>query len=221
MAEGASGITHVVASGDTLDSIAERYGHFWETIWHHPDNAGLKAQRPHRNMLVPDDRVFVPPLREKLEERPTTQHHRFRRRGVPTTIRFVVRARDGTPFGNKAYTLEVGARRYEGTTAADGTLFAWIAPAARHGRLDVRLDTVGYPEWLSWKLDVGGLEPVSTVRGVQARLNNLHYEAGSENGELGAETRAALRRFQARHDLRQTGDIDDATRAKLRQVAGG
>jgi hypothetical protein len=41
-----------------------------------------------------------------------------------------------------------------------------MAPAARHGRLDVKLDTVGYPEWLSWTLDVGGLEPVSTVRGV-------------------------------------------------------
>jgi hypothetical protein len=68
--------------------------------------------------------VFVSLLREKLEARPTTQHHRsanddsLRRR----------RAR-WDAFGNKV--LEVGARRYEGTTAADGTLFARGWPPLR------------------------------------------------------------------------------------------
>jgi peptidoglycan hydrolase-like protein with peptidoglycan-binding domain len=56
--------------------------------------------------------------------------------------------------------------------------------------------------------------------GAQQRLNNLHYAAGPEDGQLTAESQAALRAFQGDAGIPRTGQVDDATVAALRSVYG-
>ncbi len=50
-----------------------------------------------------------------------------------------------------------------------------------------------------------------TVASAQNALNSQGYSAGSADGLMGPTTRAAVARFQADHNLQQTGTLDDAT----------
>lgn len=59
------------------------------------------------------------------------------------------------------------------------------------------------------------LPPITEVKGVQARLNQLAYHAGRVDGNHGPVTTAALIHFQEENGLDVTGNIDDQTRAKL------
>jgi peptidoglycan hydrolase-like protein with peptidoglycan-binding domain len=48
----------------------------------------------------------------------------------------------------------------------------------------------------------------------------LGYQAGEPTEELGPATKTALEMFQADQELPTTGEPDDATKAKLKEVYG-
>jgi peptidoglycan hydrolase-like protein with peptidoglycan-binding domain len=56
---------------------------------------------------------------------------------------------------------------------------------------------------------------VAETSGVQQRLNNLGFNAGSEDGEMNDATRKALAAFQKAAKLPETGEADAATLGKL------
>lgn len=49
------------------------------------------------------------------------------------------------------------------------------------------------------------------VRTMQQRLKELNYQPGKVDGQFGGETRKAVLDFQARNDLRTTGEVDSRT----------
>ncbi len=53
------------------------------------------------------------------------------------------------------------------------------------------------------------------MRSVQQTLNNMGYNAGPVDGQLGPTTRDALTRFQQAQNLPQTGEPDAKTLAAL------
>ena len=65
------------------------------------------------------------------------------------------------------------------------------------------------------------LKPITTVEGIQARLNNLGYNSGIVDGIVGPLTSQALKEFQTDHGLEADGQINDETRLKLEQVSMG
>jgi len=69
-------------------------------------------------------------------------------------------------------------------------------------------------------LAIGRLKSVFSVEGIQARLNNLGYEAGLVDGNAGDATAAAIRRFEKDNQLRETGEVSEAISNKLREVYG-
>jgi len=79
--------TRTVNRGDSIPSLAHDNGHFWETLWNHPQNADLKRRRRTPNILNPGDEVFIPELRLKTVSKPTDATHKFERKGVPAKIR--------------------------------------------------------------------------------------------------------------------------------------
>src|SRR5262245_11154047 len=160
---------HVVKQGECITSIAKDTGHFWETIWNDAANADLRTARVDPNVLLPNDRVHVPPLRAKWEPGQTEMRHRFRRRGEPAMLRLVLQM-DDVPLANKPYVLEIEGQKFEGVTDPEGKLERAIPNNARRGEL-----LVGERQQWKFTLDLGHIDPVENLAGVQKRLTNLGF----------------------------------------------
>lgn len=65
-------------------------------------------------------------------------------------------------------------------------------------------------------------EPTSKdlVARAQTLLNALGYEVGPADGEAGARTRAAIKAFELRNGMDQTGEVTSPLVSKLQQLAG-
>jgi hypothetical protein len=55
----------------------------------------------------------------------------------------------------------------------------------------------------------------STVANAQTALNSQGYNAGAADGRMGPATHGAVAKFQADHNLPQTGSLDSATLSAL------
>lgn len=201
---------HICGRGDSIPSIAMAYGFFWETIWDHGENADLKAKRKDPNVLFPGDEVFVPEKRRKDVTRPNEARHSFVRKGEPHKLKLTLKSM-GQARANEDYVLVVGRERFSGKTDAEGKIEHVIPGDASTGTLILR----GGKE--RHTVSVGRLDPDSEVSGIQQRLSNLGFPCGRDRGEMNDATQQALKEFQAKHDLKVTGEIDGATKGKLRE----
>jgi N-acetylmuramoyl-L-alanine amidase len=206
-------LEHTVVQGECITSIAQEHGFLWETLWNHPDNAELKRQRQDPNVLQPGDVVIIPEKEKKQESCASEQTHRFRRKGCPALLRLRL-LWDDEPRADESYVLEVDGEISSGTTDGDGRLEHPIPPNARRGRLFVGESRDEYV------LDLGHIDPVDEISGVQSRLNNLGFICGETDGVLGLKTEYALRAFQRKQDLTESGEIDDATKTRLVEIYG-
>ena len=206
-------LEYTVRQGDCIESIAQEYGHFWQTLWEDPNNAEIRNKRQDPNVLFQGDTVFIPEKMVKEESGATEQKHRFRRKGVPSMLRLHLLT-DDQPRANELYTLEIDGRIFSGTTDAEGRLEHPIPPNAKKGRLVLSASNEEYP------LHLGHIDPIDEISGLQDRLNNLGFDCGNEDGNLGHKTKTALEMFQSKYDLSITGNPDKATRDKLREIFG-
>lgn len=206
---------YVVRPGDCIESIAQRHGHFWETIWNDPNNQEVKDARKSPNVLRPDDRLFIPELRINQVDGATEQRHRFKRKGVPSKLRVRV-MQLGKPRANVPYRLVLDGTPHEGETDADGWVEAPIPPDAQRGELTVGKDQL---DKQVFQLELGQMDPVTEIAGLQKRLKNLGY-ACEMTGNLDDQTRSAIGAFQKSVDLEDTGEPDQQTRDKLLEVHG-
>ncbi len=204
-------VEHTVRAGDSTDSIAFAHGHFPEYVWNHPANAKLRERRESRNVLLPGDVLRIPERRSKELRLPTGATHRFRRRGVPSKLRLQLVGQAHAP-----YTLTIaGEPARHHTTDGEGVLEEWIRPDATRAEL-----VYGLARHRA-VLELGHLDPLTSDRGRQQRLNNLGFDCGRSDGTVDEPTRAALRRFQKRMRLYETGRFDDPTLRALADVHDG
>lgn len=199
---------HRVKQGECLNTIADQYGFFWETLWNHAKNADLKALRKNPAVLHPGDEVFIPELRQKEEAAATTKVHTFRLKGVPVKLRLHLLDSEGKARAQVKYTLTVDGQEFTGTTAGDGEICRQIPPRAKSGSL--KLETGE-----QYALDLGYVDPVEYTSGVQARLGNLAYYFGEVTGSMDDETSDAISDFQRAKGLPETGEADQATKDAL------
>ena len=244
---------HEVVQGESVESIAHAAGHLWETVWEADENAELRERRTNAHVIMPGDRVFVPPIEPRTERVATGQRHTVRRKGIPSklVVRFLV---DGEPRADAAYTFVTPSGERSGSTDGDGMLDERIDPLTPWAEVRFELETdegasepddedrepaddevededEGYeePEPNSdesppadvFRFELRRLDPVAELSGAQARLHLLGYGVGQLDGELGPRTQASLRGFQAEHELDETGELDDATQAKLAEYCDG
>jgi len=204
---------HSVCQGECLFSIAEGAGHHWKTLWEEPANARLKSARGTPFILHPGDEVRVPDLRLREESRGSEQSHRFRRMGVPATLKLRLLS-NGKPRAGMGWQANLGGAWVEGTTDGDGQLEIRLQPLASAGVLRLEDGT-------EYRLLLRELDPIGTVSGVQARLNNLGFVSGPVDGIQGPLTTAAVRRFQQSFSpLTVDGIIGPKTRARLQEEYG-
>ena len=212
-------INYQVKQGDCISSIAFEHGFFPDTIWDHPSNAALKLKRIDPNVLMAGDVVFVPDKRLKEVSEPTEQVHKFRYKSTPAKFRIQI-MEDNQPRANVPYTLTIDGKIVSNPgdkTNSTGMVICSISPLAREGVLAVGEGE----EMVEYALAMGFLNPVSDLTGVKQRLRNLGLFNGAIDNTLNEETKDSLRAFQNLHQMPTTGEPDQATLNKLRDIHDG
>ena len=160
-------------------------------------------------------RVTIPELREKEESISVENRHRFKRSGVPATLRICVTHLD-QPLTSEPYIWDVEGNKIEGETDEDGFLEEFIACNAKKAILKVgKAD-----HQLVYSLNLGVTVPSKTIRGVKQRLHNLGYNCGPIDNTWDMQAQEATCEFQAANDLEITGELDEDTRNLLQQEYG-
>ncbi len=211
---------HKAAQGECFSSLAHQYGfENYRTIYDHPENAELIKERLNPNILYPYDVVFIPDNELKEVDAATEQTHHFVVKKEKTKFRLVVKDEDGKPFADTRYELTIDEKVFEGTTDGTGKLEEEISAKAHSGYVTFYPKDENGAEIVGFiPLDFGHLDPVRETSGVQARLNNLGFECGKNDGTIGEKTKAALLEFQKKHGLPESGEACAATREKIQQM---
>jgi N-acetylmuramoyl-L-alanine amidase len=208
---------HIVVDGDCIQSIAAQYGFAdGSDIWNDPQNASLKQLRGDGNQLHPGDKVSISKPKPKEFNLATGKRHKVVVPRPKRLIRLRFLDEEGKPMSGD-YVFKAGDLERTGALDGDGVLEQKIP--ADITRAEV---TIGQ---LRRTILIGHLNPLSDTddngtSGAQARLVNLGYATGEIDGQQGPMTQAALREFQADHDLDVTGELDDDTIAKLNDEHG-
>lgn len=209
--------TYIIEQGDYLSKIAKAHGvRDWTDIYQHPNNAAFKEKYPNPNVIYPGEELFIP----------SAQGQGYKT-GEPHTIVFAepklkLKLSVSWPYQNekltgKRYNLKVEGTVFNDSIPGSAIIEHDIPAAAETAQLTVWRDD-NTPH--TWTLNIGHLDPVDTVTGQQARLNNLGFPAGSEDGNYGSKTRQAVQQFQERYDLTVDGICGPKTQAKLEEVYG-
>lgn len=202
--------TLTVGQGECVLSVAHRYRMPPERIWQAPENAALRSAR-RMNVLLPGDALFVPARVTDSVAVETTRRHRFVLASKATcvfTVRFLAEgvAREGVD-----YTFFIDGEERTGKTDREGQVTEEVRVDAATGELVLHATTGSE----RYRVNLGHLNPIDDVTGVQARLNHLGYACGAADGVLGPRTRRALLAFQLARKIPVTGEADAATRDEL------
>jgi len=132
-------------------------------------------------------------------------------------IHFILQDDNDNPYANKKFEFWIDGEQYgdqEKRTTLEGVIKEEV-PEGENLEIKVWLDENDEPE--VYLLEVGGLDPIDTIEGIQDRLNNLGYDCGEEQGSIGLLTKEALKAFQIDVGLDPTGNINKVTEDKLLQ----
>lgn len=214
------GSRYQVQQGDCLASLAARFGFpSADALHQHPENEGLKSARPSPHHLAPGDVVVIPDREAKVEPVATGREHLFRAVMPKTRLKVFLEDGEGAALSDKRYRLEVGGETLEGRTDGSGWVDHEVSVGVTAGDLFVWLDATGDEPDLHLPVHIGHLDPLDTDTGWRARLRQLGYPCPERGDDVVDEkTRAALLALQRDHDLDPTGEPDDATCAKLREL---
>jgi hypothetical protein len=205
-----TGFEHTVGPGECLSSISGRFGFAsWRTVYDDPKNEALRRARPNPNVLSRGDVVFVPDRDPRIEDSATNRRATYRTLAAVTRLRIRFEGRRANQ-----YELRVAGQVRTGVVSPGEMIDEPIPGDATTGEL-VMWPT-GKPEQKDrWAIAIGGLDPVSDLRGVQARLDNLGFVCPVDGTESPETTRAiaAYQRWRGVGD--GEGTLDGATRGDL------
>ncbi len=216
------GFMHSIVQGECVAKLAARYGFFPENVWQRDENKALREQRVEMYILAPGDQLFIPPNTVKLAKINSSERIDLRRKGATEMLNIRFLDYDDTPRVNIPYLISVKADKNEALqdvqnqTDAGGCVRVAIPPNAVF--VTIYLDKGPYQEVHEFNL--GHVNPIDTLSGVKARLNNLGYSCGTEDQNLNDKTVSAIKAFQTRYELAVTGERDSETLKVLKEKFG-
>ena len=206
---------HTITQGEHISRIAAQYGFFdYHLIWDDAANAALKKKRVDPHALLPGDVLQIPDKRHTPVSKPTGALHRFKIVAPPLKLRLAVRDFDNVPVANVPCELEIEGATYPLTTDGNGLVEKDVAATAEHGRL--RVPSLG----IDLPIRIGHLDPADEESGWLGRLINLGYVDDALGTTDPRELQSDIEEFQCDFGLKVTGVLDDATKAKLKQIHG-
>jgi hypothetical protein len=213
---------YTVKQGDWFARIVKRqgYGNVWKPIFQNSDNQDFRKICPEPDLLIPGEHCVLPDKDEREETKSTSKKWQFELAPSKAQLHVVLLRPNGQPLKSTAYKLVFHGPLVEGKTISkktdgNGAVKCDITTDVEKATLTI--------EGQTFELLIGYLEPVTTVKGVQARLQNLNYHIEAIDGVAGAETpsAAAIRAFQAVYTLADPeGVAEKATQAKLKSIYG-
>jgi hypothetical protein len=206
-----------VAQGESLWTLAVRFGLDSQTLW--KNNPDLHQGQRSPDVLAPDDVVILTESQPTLVEVGTGQEARLRCERAEARARLRLQDEEGAARSGLGFLITV--------TTRDGSEHSWTGKTDGAGALDeavpaeavtmeLTLATEPHPETYHFRF--AHLDPLETISGIQGRLFNLGFWCGSERNEVGPLTRRALAEFQKKYGLRESGEIDEPTRAQLAKL---
>ena len=211
---------HTVEQGECLSSIAKKYGFAsWNIIYEYSENTDLKRIRENPNIIFPGDQIFIPEKAPRSEQCATGRKHTFKLGEKKTFLRLVLKNEEGQLLSNAKYKLVIEGVVREGRTDENGLIQQEIPTLDEDGELTVFPEDASEDDF-TFHVRLGHLDPVNEVSGIQARLNNLGFDAGPIDGIDGPVTRGAVKAFQEEHGLAVDGIVGPQTQAKLKEVHG-
>jgi hypothetical protein len=204
-----------VKKGEWIGGIVAKAGHkSWKEVWNHSRNARLRKKRD-PNLLVKGDFLYIPKVesKEESESSDTRYRHKVEREQDELILCFKEVGAYIKLFGAIAYKIKVGKNELEGEIKSEGQKVKIpLGLAVEEGALWI--------EGVEYKLDIGGLDPVWRLSGVQARINNLGWDTGKVDNIMGPLTRRGVRDFEAYYKIKVDGKVDSTTRNKVKEVYG-
>ena len=201
-----------VAEGEDLIQIA--FCDFGVTdvskITDRPENRKLFESRTPRQ-LCKGDSIYFPESGRSRRSAATSRRHRFVRQGR-RRLKLELHGDRDEPLRDTDYHIVVNGQFREGRTDGEGVLDEPIPMRRTEVRLTIGDREIG--------LLVAHLDPIETIAGCQARLNNLGYVSGPVDGIVGPRTEAATRAFQQDAGIGVDGIIGPVTRAHLQDAYG-
>ena len=213
---------HTVAQGETLLRIAKQYGYQTsKALYNHPSNAEFKALRPDPNLIYPGDKITIPPKKEKFIPLRTNSINSFVVQNEKEYFRLQVSYDDGDDVAGKRVVLNIGSQTIDTVLQSDGLIEVELNNNdALTGTVDLYLNEGDTTPTKSFAVQIGNLDPIDTLSGVQGRCNMLGFDCGTVDGVMGKKTRIGVKEFQYEHDLDIDGIPGPKTKAKLQQVFG-
>ena len=185
---------HTVAQGETLLRIAKQYGYQTsKALYNHPSNAEFKALRPDPNLIYPGDKITIPPKKEKFIPLRTNSINSFVVQNKKEYFRLQIIHEDGDDITGKRIVITIGSQTIDTVLPSDGLIEVELNDNdSLTGQVDLYLKEDQSSPSESFTAQVGHLDPIDTLSGVQARCNLLGFDCGSVDGINGAKTKAKL-----------------------------
>jgi len=217
--------SHVIAAGDWLGGLAERYGlGHWSHVWNHPANSELRQRRASPDLLMVGDIVQIPDAPPTEVEVPAGRRAVFVVSGTHAVLRVRVSglARFVEFFGPVPFELTAGDAAMRGEITTDDFLIELPLHVTVQAASLVLMGTRRF------ELEIGGLGPADEQRGAMARLESLgftvdvdDYPPNARKGQQAIDpSSAALLAFQTRTGLDPSGRLDDETLRALVRMYG-
>jgi hypothetical protein len=197
---------HKVKQGESIYHIARKNGVRADQIWELAENQLLRDSRRRKDLLFEGDLVHVPDIRIREEEAATENRHVFRRKTYPLMeirLRLLFEDKPRKFLSCRLIISDIPGPPLEMEAKTDGNgLVEFDVPlSSESGLLRIGEDEMH-------RLMFNHLDPVKEVTGVQQRLANLGFFLNC-NGQKDELTRTALRKFQRKNKIAETGEFDD------------
>lgn len=213
--------THKVKPNEYLGSIAKQYGFsHWKAIYQHPANEHLRKLRPNPNILMEGDEIAIPQKNTKQAVVRSRREQKFELLGAATNrLKLSIYNEKGDPMTNRSFQIEFGETIITGTTDNSGRINTTIPPDAPEKAIltiqNNEEEEKSQNQQVYW-IDIGGVNPMEEITGIQTRLKILGYYHGKIDGEPGEKTEEAILQFQRDQEgLKIDGDPGPITQEKL------
>ena len=214
---------HTVAQGETLIRIAKQYNYNDpDLIYNHESNAEFRELRPDPNIIFPGDQINIPDKEKLVRGGFTGYTHVFKVKKPPVEVfRMQITNKAGEPWAGKRILLNIGGETIDAPIGDDGMIEVELTGGDESGgNLEVYMDPNSEEPTHVYEIQMGSLDPVEELSGVQARCNLLGFECGVADGINGSNTERGVKEFQAAHGLDVDGIAGPMTKAKLKDVYG-